>query len=115
MKVFLVHFESESENEVSVVSNSVKPMDCSPPGSSVHGIFQARILEWIAISFSRDWTQVFHAVGRRLYCLSHQEILVHFIITLFNHIQPQSQTSKDLVSVIYISFHFQKVYIYGVR
>ena len=30
------------------------PMDCSPSGSSVHGIFQARILEWLAISFSRD-------------------------------------------------------------
>ena len=30
------------------------PMDCSPPGSSVPGIFQARILEWIAISSSRD-------------------------------------------------------------
>ena len=30
------------------------PMDCSPPGSSVHGISQARILEWVAISFSRD-------------------------------------------------------------
>ena len=29
------------------------PMDCSPSGSAVHGIFQARILEWIAISFSR--------------------------------------------------------------
>ena len=29
------------------------PMDCSPPGSSVHGILQTRILEWIAISFSR--------------------------------------------------------------
>ena len=29
------------------------PMDCSPPGSSVHGIFQARILEWVAVSFSR--------------------------------------------------------------
>ena len=29
------------------------PMDCSPPGYSVHGIFQARILEWVAISFSR--------------------------------------------------------------
>ena len=28
-------------------------MDCSPPGSSVHGISQARILEWVAISFSR--------------------------------------------------------------
>ena len=33
------------------------PMDCSPPGSSVHGIFQARILEWIAISFSRESSQ----------------------------------------------------------
>ena len=29
------------------------PMDCSPPGSSVHGILQARILKWVAISFSR--------------------------------------------------------------
>ena len=29
------------------------PMDCSPPGSSVHGIFQARILEWVGISSSR--------------------------------------------------------------
>ena len=29
------------------------PMDCSPPGSSVHGILQARILEWVAISFSK--------------------------------------------------------------
>ena len=33
----------------SVVSDSYDPMDCSPPGSSVHGIFQARILEWVAI------------------------------------------------------------------
>ena len=30
------------------------PIDCSPPGSSVHGILQARILEWIAMSSSRD-------------------------------------------------------------
>ena len=28
------------------------PMDCSPPGSSIHGIFQARELEWVAIAFS---------------------------------------------------------------
>ena len=40
------------------------PMDCSPPGSSVRGFSQARILEWVAISFSRascwlrDWTQI---------------------------------------------------------
>jgi len=30
------------------------PMDCSPPGSSVHGLLQARILEWVAIPFSRE-------------------------------------------------------------
>ena len=47
------------------------PMDCSLPGSSVHGIFQARVLEWVAMSFSRrsSWprnrTQVSHIVGRR--------------------------------------------------
>ena len=46
------------------------PMDCSLPGSSVHGIFQAIVLEWIAISFSRgssqprDRTQVSHIVDR---------------------------------------------------
>ena len=34
------------------------PMDCSLPGSSVHGIFQARVLEWGAIAFSRDQTMV---------------------------------------------------------
>ena len=33
------------------------PMDCSPPGSSVHGILQERILEWVAISSSRDRTR----------------------------------------------------------
>ena len=47
------------------------PMDCSLSGSSIHGIFQARVLEWIAISFSRgssgprDRTQVSHIAGRR--------------------------------------------------
>ena len=34
------------------------PMDCSLPGSSVHGILQARILEWVAISFSRGSSQL---------------------------------------------------------
>ena len=39
----------------SVVSYSCDPMDYSPPGSSVHGISQARITEWVAISFSKLW------------------------------------------------------------
>ena len=33
------------------------PMDCSPPGFSVHGILQARILEWVAIPFSRGFSR----------------------------------------------------------
>ena len=33
------------------------PVDCSPPGSSVHGVVKARILEWVAISFSRGSSQ----------------------------------------------------------
>ena len=40
----------------SVLSSSLQPMNCSPPGSSVHGILQARILEWVAISFSRAFS-----------------------------------------------------------
>ena len=46
------------------MSDSCNPMDYSPPGSSIHETYQARILEWVAISFSRgfsqprDWTQV---------------------------------------------------------
>ena len=45
------------------------PMDCSPPSFTVHGILQARILEWVAISFCRgpswlrDWTRVSHIAG----------------------------------------------------
>ena len=41
-----------------VVSNSFDPMDCSPPGSFIHGISQARILERVAISFSRGSFQL---------------------------------------------------------
>ena len=57
------------------------PMDCSPPGSSVHGIFQARILEWVAISFSRrsswprDRTWFSHIVGRRFTIRATREAL----------------------------------------
>ena len=43
--------KSESEVAQSYLTLS-DPMDCSQPGSSVHGIFQARVLEWVAIAFS---------------------------------------------------------------
>ena len=63
---------SEREREVAQSCPTLcDPMDYSLPGSSVHGIFQAIVLEWIAISFSkessqpRDWTQISHIVDRR--------------------------------------------------
>ena len=57
------------------------PMDCSLPGSFVDGIFQARILEWVVISFSRgssqprDRTQVFCTAGRLFTIWATREIL----------------------------------------
>ena len=63
--------EKKSEGEVAQSCLTLcDPMDCSLPGSSVHRIFQARILEWVAISSSRrsspprDYTQVSCIVGR---------------------------------------------------
>ena len=47
--------KSESEVVQSCPTLS-DPMDCSLPGSSLHGIFQARVMEWGAIAFSRLWS-----------------------------------------------------------
>ena len=45
--------ESESESEVAQLCLTLSdPMDCSSPGSSVHGIFQARVLEWGAVAYT---------------------------------------------------------------
>ena len=46
-----IQVKNESEVTQSCLTLS-DPMDCSLPGSSVHGIFQARVLEWVAIAFS---------------------------------------------------------------
>ena len=58
----ILYLQSWSEAKISNIYMKVKvaqlgptpsdPVDCSPPGSSVHGIFQARVLEWVAIAFS---------------------------------------------------------------
>ena len=61
----LTYFEKKIKNKKvprkSVFAQSCPtfcdPMDCSPLGSSVYGILQARILEWVAISFSRGSSQ----------------------------------------------------------
>ena len=66
------------------------PMDCSLPGSSIQGIFQARTLEWVAMSFSRgssrprDWNRVFCFVGRCLTVWAIREVHGPFLKSLLN-------------------------------
>ena len=69
------------------------PMDCSPPGSSVHGISQARILEWVAISFSRGssqsreqtWVSYISCIGRRiLYCWVTRKYMAYIYLLLLS-------------------------------
>ena len=69
--IYMDKCEFESESEVTQACPTLcYPMYCGLPGSSVHGIVQARILEWVAISFSkgssqcRDPTQVSRIVDR---------------------------------------------------
>ena len=71
----------------------------SPPGSSVHGILQARILEWVAISFSRGssrpryWTQISHIAGRSFTIWATREALLH--------VKPPSTLLKMQTTLIY--------------
>ena len=70
--------ESEVAQSCSTLCN---PMGCGLTGSSIHGIFHARILEWVAISLfrrssqSRDWTWVSHIVGRLFTFWATREVL----------------------------------------
>ena len=72
------HFTSEVTQSCLTLCD---PVDCSPLGSSVHGILQARILEWVAISFSRgssqprDRTRVSCIPGRRFTLCAAREAL----------------------------------------
>ena len=63
----------KSESEVAQSCPTLcDPVDCSLPGSSVHGIFQARVLEWGAIAFSRGSNPGLLNCRQTLYRLSHQ-------------------------------------------
>ena len=53
-----MHTSEKWKWSCSVMSDFHNPMDCSLPGSSVHGVFQARVLEWGAIAFSNIYTTI---------------------------------------------------------
>ena len=59
LSVKTLHF-AERDVKVKVIQSSLSlldPMDCRPPGSSIHQILQARILEWVDIAFSKGSSQ----------------------------------------------------------
>ena len=77
------------------------PTDCSLPGSSVHGIFQTRILEWVAVSFSRgpsrprDRTWVFHFVGRRFSEMPCKNVCCIRSIAVTRRVENESSEPSD--------------------
>ena len=97
---FLQYIKVKSETEVAQSCPTLRdPMDCSPPGSSAHGIFQARVLEWVGIAFS-DFVVYLKVIrhcestctpvkvkkenNRENWVRSIQELLVLFILLSYN-------------------------------
>ena len=73
--------KSESEVAQSCPTPS-NPMDCSLPGSSIHGIFQAGVLEWGAIAFSWPWSPLIVFLSLWIFSIPVTNILVNVIMTL---------------------------------
>ena len=69
----------------SVCSTLSDPMDCSLPGSSIHGIFQAKVLEWGDTAFSMNETSALKRRGQRTSSLSFLHVRIQEVIS---HLQP---------------------------
>ena len=93
-------------------------MDCSPPGSSIHGILQARILEWAAMPFPRGSSQ-----PRDRICISYVSCISRWVLYHWYHLgsgieagySPQGckqlDMAKKLSTHIYIHYKFTQTYI----
>ena len=101
--------KSESEVVQSCPTPS-NPMDCSLPGSSIHGIFQARVLEWGAIAFSTNkdsWPQYCKELG---YCLgakglTHSSTYIGMFPSCFIQLSGDGQKTSFSIS-LWICFQF---------
>ena len=76
------------------------PMNYSPPGSSVHGIFQTRILEWVAISYSRTSSLPRNRIQISVSCIGRQ-ILYH--CTSLHHCEAPHLMWNQLNYLFYVS------------
>ena len=80
-------------------------MDCSPPGSSVHGILQARILEWVAISFSREfsWPRDRTSIS----CVS--RLILYYCVTWEGYVYSSNHSNIQLAITITFSYHLCRI------
>ena len=114
----------KSENVTCAVMSNL-PMDCSPPGSSVHRILQARILEWVARGSSqpRDWTRISSTAGRFFtiwitreahgYCREDQIVLSRVIMSLvpndfLKEINPEYSLDRLMLKLQYFGHLMQR-------
>ena len=107
----LFNSDSDSDNEVVQSCPTLcDPVDCSLPGSSLHGILQARILERVTISFSRgssqprDRTQVSHIGGRCFNLWATREALFK------SALKKRKRNHGDERYLFFISFCFSKMF-----
>ena len=90
-------------------------MDCSLPGSCIHEISQARILEWVAISFSRrssqprDWTWLSHIVGRRFIIQATKEVHYKWYFLFFSISNKLCRNITDFNILFYLKPCFGSV------
>ena len=105
----LQYMKVKSESEVAQSCPTLSdPMDCSLPGSSVHGIFQARVLEWVAIAFSVNLPSGCQSAARRTSVLNGGALEAH------NHAYPWTTSTLHTVSLphfTWINFNELEKYI----
>ena len=81
---FLQCMKSEKWNwSRSVMSDSSDPMDCSLPGSSIHGIFQTKVLEWDAIALWDEYTCVSLSLHIYIYTQTHTHTIIYIYIHVY--------------------------------
>ena len=92
----LQRMKVKSESEVAQSYPTLSdPIDCSLPGSSIHGIFQARVLEWHAIAFSNQNINQYKP-----------EIKLCFVHSCIHRSRTVSITEKALNKYVYFSIHY---------
>ena len=92
------------------------PMDCSPPGSPVHGLFQAGILEWVAISFSRGFSQ--SGDQTCVSCIDRQilwpttPLRTVLCVCVYMYIHPVGSVSLENPNACSLPLNFTRIYVY---